>query len=169
MSLLPGRSTSAVRVRAAQPPSVPYNPWQHLTERWPWVTVRVVPMKGDLLGQVQAGGAVIELRAGTSSGQRRSTLAHEIVHLERGWQVCGQWQQREEAQVHAMASRRLIRLPQLAAEIRALGGGEDLPALAIALDVDLATLKLRLSLIGPSERDVIRRALSSQRSLWELA
>jgi hypothetical protein len=147
----------------------PYDPWQDLDERWPDVTIHVVPMTGDLLGQISGDGRIIELRAGTSSGQRRATLAHEIVHLERGLHDCGPWQDREERQVHAMASRRLLRVAELAATIRALGGCDDLRAMAIMLDVDVETLEVRLADLERRERRIIRQSLRHQASLWRVA
>ena len=41
-------------------------------------------MGGDLLGEVRDDGRLIALRAETTDAQLRCTLAHELVHLERG-------------------------------------------------------------------------------------
>ncbi|MCW2539556.1 MAG: hypothetical protein JWN95_1281 [Frankiales bacterium] len=160
---------SAALAHSASSIIQPYDPWHDLGERWPGVTIQVVPMTGDLLGQISGDGRIIELRAGTSSGQRRATLAHEIVHLERGRHDCGPWQTREERQVHAMASRRLLRVAELVTAIRALGGSQDLRALAVTLDVDLETLEVRLADLERRERRVMRQALRRQAGLWCVA
>ena len=130
--------------RPARPAPRPYDPWADLRQNWPDVKVVIEPMTDDLLGEVRDDGRLIALRADTSAAQRRCTLTHELVHLERGILDCGPWLQREEDLVHAEASRRLIPLDSLAAGIRELGGGDDPAALAHWLDVDSETLAVRL-------------------------
>jgi hypothetical protein len=147
----------------------PYDPWADARENWPQVRVVVEPMTGDLLGEVREDGLVIALRAGTSSAQRRCTLAHELVHLERGILDCGPWLQREEIQVHTEVSLRLIPLSALAAAIRALGGAEDRAALAQWLEVDSETLAMRLDRLNATERRMLRRLLARQTPLWSVA
>lgn len=129
----------------------------------------IEPMTDDLLGEVRDDGSVIALRADTSAAQRRCTLTHELVHLERGILDCGPWLQREEDMVHAEASRRLIPLERLAAGIRELGGGDDPGALAHWLDVDGETLAVRLDRMTSTERRMLRRALARQAPLWSVA
>lgn len=147
----------------------PYDPWADLRQNWPHVTVVIEEMTDDLLGEVRDDGQVIALRAGTSAAQRRCTLTHELVHLERGILDCGPWLQREEGLVHAEVSRRLIPLDALAAAIRALGGADDPAALAHWLDVDGETLAIRLSRMSSSERAALRRSLARQSPLWSVA
>jgi hypothetical protein len=131
----------------------PYDPWADLAQNWPEVEVVIEPMRGTLLGELRY--PVIALRAGTSAAQRRCTLAHEIVHLERGVGDCGPWAAREELLVHSEAARRLIRLEDLA---HAMRGSEPSPAaLAHALDVDLQTLLLRVDRLTSPERRRLRR------------
>lgn len=125
----------------------------------------IEPMAGTLLGELRY--PVIALRADTSAAQRRCTLTHEIIHLERGVGDCGPWAAREELAVHSAAARRLVTPALLAAAVRELGGGDDLAKLAESLDVDQQTLRLRLRLITASERSVIRAGLVSQR--WSVA
>jgi hypothetical protein len=127
-----------------------YNPWHDLATNWPEVDVVLEPMSGELLGLLRY--PVIALRAGTSAAQRRCTLAHEIVHLERGVPDCGPWTAREELLVHREAARRLVSPADLAAAVRELGGTADRRALADALEVDLETALVRLQLLTPAER-----------------
>lgn len=142
-----------------------YNPWRDLRDNWPHVEVRIEPMRGDLLGELRY--PVIALRAGTSAAQRRCTLTHELVHLERGLRECGRWAAREELQVHAEVARRLITTAQLAGAVRDLGGSHDLAALAGQLDVDAETLQVRLRLITPDEHCRIRSHAAGE--LWSVA
>jgi Zn-dependent peptidase ImmA (M78 family) len=146
-----------------------YDPWADLRENWPQVRLVIEPMPGDLLGEVRDDGRLIALRADTSAAQRRCTLTHELVHLERGILDCGPWLHREEVQVHTEAALRLIPLAGLIAAIRELGGADDAAAIAQHLDVDSETLAVRLSRIGSAERRVLRRCLIRQLPLWSLA
>lgn len=146
-----------------------YDPWLDVRRNWPQVRVVLEPMSGDLLGEVREAGLLIALRAGTSAAQRRCTLTHELVHLERGIFDCGPWLAREELQVHATAALRLIPLEELIAAIRDLGGAEDRAALAHWLDVDGETLALRLGRLSSAERRRLRRALVRQSPLWSVA
>ena len=148
---------------AADP--VRYDPWHDLATNWPELVLRVAPLPGRLLGEVRY--PVITLRAGTSAAQRRCTLAHEIVHLERGLSDCGPWSHREEALVHAQATRRLIRLTELAAALRAAGGDGDPGRLAQALDVDRQTAALRIALLTPGEQQWLRARLPEDS--WHVA
>jgi hypothetical protein len=137
-----------------------YDPWRDVAENWPAVKVITEPMRGRLLGRLRY--PVIALRAGTSAAQRRCTLAHELVHLERGGGVCDPWTQREELLVHAEAARRLIGIDALASAIRELGGDHDVAALARLLDVDTETARLRLTLLTGAEDATLRSRLGPQ-------
>lgn len=142
-----------------------YHPWRDLRDHWPEIEVRIEPLPGDLLGELCY--PVITLRAGTSSAQRRCTLTHELVHLERGVRDCGHWAAREEYLVHAEVARRLIGTEALVRAIRDAGGTADPALLAGLLDVDAETLELRLRLITRRERSLIRAA--AVRELWSVA
>jgi hypothetical protein len=139
--------------------TAPYDPWRDLARRWPEISVVVEPMHGTLLGELRY--PVIALRAGTSAAQRRCTLAHEIVHLERGAADCGPWAVVEELRVHEIAGRRLIRPPELLRALRELGDDSDPAALAALLDVDGQTLRLRLARLPPDELSWLRDRLGA--------
>ncbi len=162
-------STSRHPLTSAPHPPAPYDPWVDLRQNWPHVLVVIEPMTGDLLGEVRDDGRLIALRADTSAAQRRCTLTHELVHLERGILDCGPWLQREEDLVHAEVSRRLIPLAGLAAAIRELGGVDDPAAIAHWLEVDSETLAVRLNRMRTAERRLLRRALARQSPLWSVA
>jgi hypothetical protein len=150
---------------AARHPDDRYDPWLDLATNWPAIEVAVVPMAGTLLGELCY--PVIALRAGTSSAQRRCTLAHELVHLERGTGECGPFAGREEALVHAEVAQRLVSTTDLLAAVRALGARHDLSALADALDVDVQTLQVRLGLLRGAERSAVRSITAGP--LWRIA
>jgi hypothetical protein len=142
----------------------PYDPWRDVAENWPELHVTVEPMEGDLLGTVE--WPVIALRADSSSAQRRCTLCHELVHLERGIQDCGAWADREERAVHSEVALRLIPIEALADAVAELGGTEQRGALAGLLDVDGETLDLRLAQLNRGERAMLRARLGS---FWRAA
>jgi hypothetical protein len=137
----------------------PYDPWADIALNWPEVEVVLETMRGSLLGELRY--PVIALRAGTSAAQRRCTLAHEIVHLERGTGECGPWSTREELYVHRETALRLITVHDLAGALRSVGGGGHVAALAQALEVDLETAQLRLDLVTPQERARLRAAIAT--------
>ena len=125
-------------------------------------------MTGDLLGQIR-DGCIIALRADSSRRQQRCTLAHEILHLERGLGDCGPWQSREEAAIESEAARRLIPLRALAHALRATGGDSDLAVLGVFLDVDQLILRTRLAELTSRDRALLRRLVGRQRDLWSVA
>jgi hypothetical protein len=142
-----------------------YNPWIHLAVDWPEVDVVLEPMAGQLLGELRY--PVISLRADSSAAQLRCTLAHELVHLERGVLDWGRWAEREEALVHAEAARRLVRLADLERALREFGGDADPAALAKELDVDVHTVRLRIGRLSAPERSWLHERLP--RELWNVA
>lgn len=146
------------------PPANAYDPWVDLAVNWPQLEVVIEPMFDRLLGQLRY--PVIALRAGTSAAQRRSTLAHELVHLERGVRDCGLWAAREEASVEAEAARRLVRPGDLARILRELGNRPGIGAVAELLDVDSQTLRTRIATLTPAEAAMVRGANDE---LWLVA
>lgn len=150
-----------------------YNPWHHLQAHWPRAEVSIEPLPGDLLGLTRFPPLHIALSSYSSPAQRRCTLAHEIVHLERdpirgddADQPLG-WSPREERRVHAVAATRLIHADALVAAIRDLGGNDDRAALSALLDVDTETLQVRLALLDPHERAAIWQQVGTE--LWAVA
>lgn len=91
--------------------------------------------------------AVITMRHGMSQAQRRSVLAHELVHHDRG--PVPRWQTpREERAVSREAARRLIAFEDLA---RAMVWAGDEHELADELWVDVPTAIARLEALTPGE------------------
>jgi Zn-dependent peptidase ImmA (M78 family) len=134
-------------------------------DNWPEVVVRVEPLPGRLLGELCY--PIIALAADSSPAQRRCTLVHEIVHLERGVRDCGPWLAREEYYVDRVVALRLLPLDVLAPAIRDAGGVEDLTEIARQLDVDTQTLAMRLSLLTSADRARVRTY--RMREIWSVA
>ena len=142
-----------------------YDPWHDLRENWPEVRVVIEAMPDPLLGYVNY--PVIALRADTSHAQRRCTLAHELVHLERGISECGPFAEREERQVHQEVARRLVPVDLLSDALRVLGTTADPATLASALEVDQETLLTRIALLTIDE--IRRLGAPPADDLWSVA
>ena len=93
-----------------------------------------------------------------TQAQRRCTLAHELVHAERGdISCCSDWHaNKQERRVDQLAARRLIGLDQL---IDALLWGDDERELAEVLWVDVETVRARLSGLTEVEKQIIEERL----------
>lgn len=143
-----------------------YHPWRalrHLGDEW---TLKWAPLAGvvDKLGHTTWHDKTITLDPDQGQAQRRSTLAHELVHVERGPWADGH-EDREERVVDQLAARRLIGIRQLG---EALAWSHDLAEAADELWVDEATLQIRLKHLHPSERHYLRRRLHEQDELDEI-
>lgn len=129
-----------------------YDPWEHAAGLDLRIVFRELP--GDLMGVYFHGPSrVIALDSRLTQAERRCTLAHELVHLERGddGRCASAWHESKlEAQVHQLAARRLISAPDLAL---ALILHEHVAARAEELWVDEVTLRVRLAGLSAAERD----------------
>jgi hypothetical protein len=125
-----------------------WNPWRHIGDNYPHVTVvRDKELPGRIWGLTD--GTRIWICRRLNQAQRRSTLAHEIGHLERGLPPTDpRGLAREERLVSELAARRLITLQDLAA---ALKWSREPAELADALWVDLDTVKARMQSLDPIE------------------
>jgi hypothetical protein len=125
-----------------------WNPWRHVGQHYPGVVVETrAELPGRLWGLTD--GATIWLCRLLDQAARRSTLAHEIVHLERGpVPADARGRAREERAVSAEAARRLITIDALA---DGLAWTRDPDQLAEALWVDVPTLKARMGSLDPVE------------------
>jgi hypothetical protein len=128
-----------------------YDPWHALTD---FDRARVV--FGDLpprrRGEVDFGTQTITLERRLDPTTQRCTLAHELVHLERGPVIM--WcAPREERAVAAIAARRLVSIEALAEAMR---WSQDERAVAEELSVDVRTVRVRLRCLDASERAFLR-------------
>ncbi len=109
----------------------------------------------DRLGETWHQVSTIVLAPDLTQAERRSTLTHELVHLERG-PVPPALRAREERAVDAEAACRLITLEQLA---DALVWSFDDHELAEELWVDVATVRARLAALGEEETALLNKRL----------
>lgn len=122
-----------------------WHPYRALPSEW---RLRITRLPDGLLGLTDHSARTVTLTAGMTQAQRRSTMAHEIGHVERG-PVPEHIEHIEERAVDVLAARRLIPLEQL---IDAARWARCTHELAEDLWVDEATLRVRLDHLHPSER-----------------
>lgn len=134
-----------------------YHPWRALRQLGDEWTLVWAPIAGvvDRLGLTSWHDKTITLDPDQDQAQRRSTLAHELVHVERGPVDC-RYRHREERYVDAVAARRLIGIRELG---EALAWAHDLAEAADELWVDESMLRARLAHLHPAERHYLRRRL----------
>lgn len=137
-----------------------YHPWRHLS-RLAHITVRWTRDDEELdgaLGWYYVDTNEIVLDDRQTQAERRSTLAHELVHAERRDQPCGSviLDARQETLVERIAARRLIPIRALG---EALAWSRDLVEVADELWVDVATVRARLNHLHPAERGYLRERL----------
>lgn len=138
-----------------------YDPWAHL-RALPHVALRWTRDDHELADALawwypDAGEIVMDDRQ--PQAERRCTLAHELVHAERGDEPCASrvLELRQERAVDREAARRLIDLRALA---DALAWTHDVAEAADELWVDVATLRTRLADLDDCERAYVRRRLA---------
>lgn len=131
-----------------------YHPWRAFRDHFPDWTVVWSPMVGDL-GLTTWDDKTVTLDPDQDQAQRRSTLAHELVHIERGpfHESC---LDREERTVDDTAARRLITLDQLA---QAMVWAYDVAELARELWVDTEIARVRLANLTEEEGRELERRL----------
>lgn len=136
------------------------NPWRRLRELTDWL-LGWAYLPGDLRGLTHHHARVIVLDRRLTQAERRSTLAHELEHADRGPMPANPvLAAREEAAVERAAARRLIDLVLLG---DALAVTLDLDAAAEDLWVDRATLETRLRTLHPVERHYLLRRTEHHR------
>lgn len=140
-----------------------YHPWRHLG-RLAHINIRWTRDDDELDGAlawfyVDRDEIVMDSRQ--TQVQRRSTLAHELVHAERRDEPCGSLllDERQESVVSRIAARRLIPIRPLG---EALAWAHCLEEAADELWVDPSTLRTRLEHLHPAERAYLRRRLSEE-------
>jgi hypothetical protein len=114
------------------------------------------PGEGNV-GVVDLRARVITLCPTLLQDERRSTLTHELVHLERG-SPCGpgDWEEREVARV---AAARIISLPDL---VEAVKWSDHVDEQALELWVDEDTVRVRLRHLTDRERAELDRARAAR-------
>lgn len=120
---------------------------EHIELRW---------HDGGLMGRTLFRENAISLRRGMTYEQRRCTIAHEILHVERG-DVPHGMKAKEEEKVRRATAR--VMLPSIRKVGDALAWSADLHEAADELAVDLPVLMYRLQHLHPNEIHYLRRRL----------
>lgn len=121
-----------------------YDPFTHLGLGFRGVYVRFAELEDDEVGEVNFNARTITLQRGISAHEARSTLAHELVHLERGPAPLGETPS-EEAVVDLVAASRLLPV----AELEGLAGRvkkEGIDAVALSLEADEGVVRVGMIL-----------------------
>lgn len=126
---------------------IDFHPWRVL-RAWPEVELHLVDLPEGILGATD--GERIWLDRRQRQAQRRSTLTHELEHLERGHAGCQT--PAVEADVEDAAARKLIPLTALA---EAIVWANSEVELAQDLWVDLAMVRTRLARLTVDEHAYI--------------
>ena len=132
-----------------------YSPWADLAARYPGVHVERCdcrPARGVLVLEER----VILLSRDLDWAGRRSTLAHDIAHLDLDHNPTGHrhFDARQERHADLLAARRLLTLDDLA---RVVGWTMSTVEAAAELGVTHQHLQLRVEHLHPAERHALRR------------
>jgi len=130
-----------------------FDPWHELGRHTDVAVVIGDPGPGAL-GSVDYASRIITLAPDLLQRERRTTLTHELIHLERG-PASAVGVRREEATVELEAARRLIDIDEL---VSAAKWTDDVHELALELCVDEAAVLVRLRHLDDDERASLARA-----------
>lgn len=139
-----------------------YHPWRDLDRLD--VDVRFAHLEAGELGCFDPDTRTIWLAVGLTQAERRSTLAHELVHVERDHEPCvTPWHERhQERAVELEAARRLIDLDAL---MDAMAYCLSLEEAAEELHVDADLLRIRISMLDVEDQEIIRRRFAAEWSV----
>jgi hypothetical protein len=112
---------------------------------------------GDM-GETDHEEGWISIRRGMTQAERRCTVQHELIHVERGTTLEGVLNDREELQVRRLTARSM--LPDIRVVGEALAWARDHVEAADELWVDEAVLLDRLHGLHPAERHYLTRRLA---------
>lgn len=135
-----------------------FDPWRRLGELANW-TLKWALLPADILATTCHATFTIQMDRRLLQAERRSTLAHELEHVERGpLPADPTLAAREERWVEEAAARKMITLEALG---EALAWAHDWHELADELWVDVKLAKARVEHLHPSERHYLRRRLGN--------
>lgn len=133
-----------------------HHPWRAFRAFVDW-TLHWRDLPEGLLGFTDHGRKHVVLTTGLTQAERRSTIAHETAHVERG-PVPPWLRAREERACDAIASRRLVGLEVLA---DAMVWSRDEHEIAEECWVDTDTIRARLTNLTDAERAFIEERLDA--------
>lgn len=141
-----------------------WHPWRHLRDRYPQIDV-ALPKSIEVRCMGRLLRDRIEIDGTSNQAERRCTLTHEIIHLERGPVPSDPYlAAREEQAVELLTARRLIHIERLV-EALAWNQARIDRDTAEELWVDLPTLQTRIQYLTRDERAHINRELA-RRQPW---
>lgn len=141
-----------------------YSPWRHvgsLPEIEVWCGDELA--HADAYWEPDHRVILIDRRLGQAA--RRSRLAHELAHIDRGDERCAhgpdadRLNRRQERYADELAARRLIPFERL---LTVLQVDQDEHQHAQELGVDLATLFARIRAVTPTERDRLEQTFRAR-------
>lgn len=118
------------------------------------VQIIEAPIEKGYLGWYDQETRTVTVSAGMPWRKKRSTLAHELAHVELGHAMRPGWwgslyEPAMEAEADELAARELIPLHQLADVLRTARDAEEAAA---RLDVDRHTVRVRVETLTAAER-----------------
>ena len=122
------------------------HPWRRLREL---VHVTLEWHDDGPMGLTTHSTATVSLRRGMTWEQRRCTVQHEILHIERG-PVCFGLAAKDEESVRRETARRMI--PDIRPVGDAIAWALSEEEAAVELGVDVPVLRYRLKHMSPMER-----------------
>lgn len=132
-----------------------YHPWRVFRGLVSFdLTFEVLP--DGILGRTDFDDSTVTIAPDINQAERRSTIAHEVEHILRGWSPCTA---REECQVDRAAAQKLIGIRELG---EALAWSSDEAEAADELWVDVQMLRTRIKHLHPAERGYLRRRLAAE-------
>jgi hypothetical protein len=129
-----------------------FHPWLNL-RALPHITVHWLPLDGDIQA-VTDGHATICMDPRLLQVERRCSLTHELVHIERGH--TGPCNPKIERQVRRETARRLVTITDL---IDALKWSRSVPELADELWVTVGVLMDRIDSLSAHERQLFEQVI----------
>lgn len=133
-----------------------YHPWRRFRGLTAWALQQTVLPSG-VHGLTDWLTGTVSIELGLTQAERRCTLAHELVHIERGPVPADPWlAAREESQVERVMARRLIDIHDLG---EALAWSRHDVEVADELWVDTATLRARINTLTADERAYLEARL----------
>lgn len=133
-----------------------YHPWRAFRRLHEW-TLHLAKLPTGTWAETHWPSLTVTIDSRLLQAERRSAIAHELVHIERGPVPTDPvLAAREEAAVEQETARRLIPLDRL---VDALAWAHNIEEAADELWVDVETLRVRLDHLHPSEKHHLRERL----------
>lgn len=133
-----------------------WHPWRRLRELDDIEVIWRDRLRDGDVGHCLHAHRVILMSRRQTQAERRCTITHELVHLERG-PVAEHRREHEEVLVERESARLLIDIRKLG---EALAWTSDLDQVAEELWVDVPMLQARLDGLHPAERGYLRERLA---------